>query len=104
MSRLHFTKLSPTLVFIGFLGNEDKIPKTDSEDNLSGFRLICAVGISEAISLISLTRIGLPCVQIESIVEAYNFGIQTFVIRGRLSLRIYTERSRYSGLQEYLLG
>jgi hypothetical protein len=32
-------KLSPTLVFIGFLRNEDKIPKTASEDNLFDFGL-----------------------------------------------------------------
>jgi hypothetical protein len=58
VSRLCGTKLSPTLVFIGFLGNEDKIPKTASEDNLSDFRLVCAAGILGAISPSSLTRIG----------------------------------------------
>jgi len=51
-------KLYPTLVFITFLRNEDKIPKTVSEENLSDFGLVCAVGISGAISPSSLTRIG----------------------------------------------
>ena len=58
VSRLCATKLSPTLVFIAFLGNEDKIPKTASEENLSDFGLVCAAGISGAISPSSLTRIG----------------------------------------------
>jgi hypothetical protein len=58
VSRLCVTKLSPTLVFIGLLGNEDKIPKTASEDNLSDFGLVCTAGISGAISPSSLTRIG----------------------------------------------
>jgi hypothetical protein len=35
VSRLYSMKLSPTLVFIAFLGNEYTIPKTASEDNLS---------------------------------------------------------------------
>jgi hypothetical protein len=39
VSRLCATKLSPTLVFIGFLRNEDTIPKTASDDNLSDFGL-----------------------------------------------------------------
>jgi hypothetical protein len=43
-------KLSPTLVFIGFLGNEDKIPKTALEDNVFDFELVFATGISGAIS------------------------------------------------------
>jgi hypothetical protein len=58
LSRLCATKLSPTLVFIGFLGNQDKIPKTASEYNLSDFRLVCATGILGAISPSSFTRIG----------------------------------------------
>jgi hypothetical protein len=40
-------KLSPTLVFIAFLGNKDKVPKTASKDNLSNFGLVYATGISE---------------------------------------------------------
>jgi hypothetical protein len=47
-------------------------------------------------------ELDLPYVQIEDIVEAHNFGSQTFAIRGRLSLRICTERSCCSGLREYL--
>jgi hypothetical protein len=43
-------KLCPTLVFIGFLGNEDKIHKTISEDNMSDFGLVYAADISGAIS------------------------------------------------------
>jgi hypothetical protein len=58
VSRLCATKLSPTLVFIGSHGNEDKIPKTASEDNVSDFGLVCTAGISGAISPSSLTRIG----------------------------------------------
>jgi hypothetical protein len=58
LSILCAKKLSPNLVFIGLLGNEDKIPKTVSEDNLSDFRLVCAAGISGAISPSSLTLIG----------------------------------------------
>jgi hypothetical protein len=37
--------------------------------------------------------LGLPHVQIEGIIEAHNFGSQTFSIKSRLSLRICTERS-----------
>jgi NADH:ubiquinone oxidoreductase subunit E len=46
--------------------------------------------------------LGLPHVQIEGIVEAHNFGSQTFAIKGRLSLWICTEWSCCSGLREYL--
>jgi hypothetical protein len=49
-------------------------------------------------------ELGLPHVQIEGIVEAHNFSSQTFVIRGRISLWIYTERSCCSGMREYLSG
>jgi hypothetical protein len=48
--------------------------------------------------------LGLPHVQIEGIVEAHNFGSQTFSIKDRLSLRICTERSCYHELREYLSG
>jgi hypothetical protein len=43
--------------------------------------------------LAPLSELGLPHVQIEGIVEAHNFGSQTFAIKDRLSLRICTERS-----------
>jgi hypothetical protein len=59
VSRLCGTKLSSTLVFIAFLGNENKIPKTASEDNLSDFRLVYTVGISGGIYPSSLIRIGI---------------------------------------------
>ena len=84
--RLCATKLSPTLVFIAFLENEDKIPKTASEENLSDFGFVCAAGISGAISPSSLTRIGPSICPNEALIEAHNFGIQPFSIRGRLSL------------------
>jgi hypothetical protein len=45
VSRLWATKLCSNLVLIAFLGNEDKIVKTASEDNLSDFGLVCATGI-----------------------------------------------------------
>jgi hypothetical protein len=45
------------------------------------------------------SELGLPYLQIESIVEAHNFGNQTFAIRGRLSLWICTERSCCFGLR-----
>jgi hypothetical protein len=40
--------LSPTFIFTGFLGNEDKISKMASEDNLSDFGLVYVEGISGA--------------------------------------------------------
>jgi hypothetical protein len=43
-------------------------------------------------------ELGLPYVQIKAIVEAHNFGSQTFAIKGHLSLRICTKSSCYSGL------
>jgi hypothetical protein len=46
--------------------------------------------------------LGLPHVQIEGIVEAHNFGSQTFAIKDRLSLRFCTERSCCPELREYL--
>jgi hypothetical protein len=47
--------------------------------------------------------LGLPHVQIEGIIEAHNFGSQTFSLKGRLSLRICIERSCCARLREYLL-
>jgi hypothetical protein len=43
-------------------------------------------------------------VQIQGIVEAHNFGIQTLSIRSHLDLRICTERSCSFGLRLYLSG
>jgi hypothetical protein len=48
--------------------------------------------------------LGLPHIQIEGIVDAHNFGSQSFTIIGHLSLWICTERSCYPGLREYLSG
>jgi hypothetical protein len=48
--------------------------------------------------------LGLPHVQIEGIIEAYNFCSQTFSIKDRLSLRNCTERSCCPELREYLSG
>jgi hypothetical protein len=48
--------------------------------------------------------LGLPHVQIEGIIEAHNFGSQAFAIKGRLNLRISTERSCCPELREYLSG
>jgi hypothetical protein len=54
--------------------------------------------------LAPLSELGLPHVEIEGIIKAHNFGSQTLDIKGRLSLRICTERSRCPGLREYLSG
>jgi hypothetical protein len=72
------------------------------KNNLFWFRTDCSAGISGAISPSPLFELGLPHVQIEGIVEAHNFGSQTFAIKDRLSLRICTERSRCPELREYL--
>jgi hypothetical protein len=58
VSWLYGTKFPPTLVFICFLGNEDKISKSTLEDNLFWFQTDCAAWISGAISASSLIRIG----------------------------------------------
>jgi hypothetical protein len=58
VSWLYGTKFPPTLVFIAFLGNEDKIFKSALEDNLFWFQTDCATGISGVMSPSSLTRIG----------------------------------------------
>jgi hypothetical protein len=92
VSRLGATKLYLTLVFIGFLRNEDKIPKTASEDNLSEFGLTAQQEFREPYILAPISELGLPHVQIEDMVKSHNFGSQTFAIRGHLSLRICTER------------
>jgi hypothetical protein len=52
----------------------------------------------------SLSRIGSSTCPNWSYHRAHNFGSQTITIRGRLSLRICTERSCCSGLWEYLSG
>jgi hypothetical protein len=49
-------------------------------------------------------KLGLPYVQIEALVEAHKFGSQTFAIRGRLTLWIWTKRSCCSGLRDISQG
>jgi hypothetical protein len=70
----------------------------------SDFRLSPQQGFRGPYLLAPLSELSLPHVQIEGIVEARNFGSQTFAIRGCLSLRIYTERSYCTGMREYLSG
>jgi hypothetical protein len=93
VSRLCATKLSSTLVFILFLGNEDKISKSALEDISSHFGRTAQLGFRGPYLLAPLSELGLPHVQIEGIVETHNFGTQTFSIKGHLSLQICTERS-----------
>jgi hypothetical protein len=104
VSKLCATKFSSIFVFISFLGNEDNISKLALEDNLFWFRIDCAAGIWGPYLLALLSELGLPHVQIEGIVEAHNFCSQTFANKGRLSLRICTERSCCPGMREYLSG
>jgi hypothetical protein len=59
VSTLCGTKLYSTLVFIGFLGNKDKIPKMVSQDNLSDFGLVCIASILGAKFPSFLDRIGI---------------------------------------------
>jgi hypothetical protein len=68
----------------------------------SDFWLTARQGFRGPYLLAPLSELGLP--QIEGIVKAHNFGSQTFAIKGRLSLWIYTERSCCPGLREYLSG
>jgi hypothetical protein len=70
----------------------------------SDFRLTAQQWFRGPYLLAPSSELGLPHVQIECIVEAHNFGSQTFAIKGRLSLQIYTERSCCSGPREYLSG
>jgi hypothetical protein len=70
----------------------------------SDFRLTAQQGFRGLYLLSPLPELGLPHVQIEAIVEAHNFGSQTFAIKDRLSLRICTQRSCCPGLREYFSG
>jgi hypothetical protein len=70
----------------------------------SDFGLSAQQGFQRSYLLAPLSELALPHVQIEGIVEAHNFGSQTFAIKGRLSLRICTEISSCPGLREYLSG
>jgi hypothetical protein len=104
VSKLCATKLSSTLVFIAFLGNEDKIPKQSRKIICLISDLSAQLAFRGSYLLAPWPELGLPYVQIEAIVEAHNFDSQTFAVRGRLSLRIYIERACCSGLWEYLSG
>jgi hypothetical protein len=69
------------------------------------FGLTAQQGFQGLYLLAPLSELGLPHVQIKGIiVEAHNFGSQTFSIKVRLSLWIYTERSCCPELREYLSG
>ena len=70
----------------------------------SDFGLTAQQGFRGLYLLAPLSELGLPHVQIEGIVEAHNFGSQTFSIKDLLSLRICTERSCCPELWEYLSG
>jgi hypothetical protein len=104
VSMLCAMKLSSTLVFISFHWNEDKISKSALEDDLFSFRTHCTAEISEVISPSSLIRIGPSTCPNRRYRQDHTFGSQTFAIKGRLSLRIRTERSCCPGLWEYFLG
>jgi hypothetical protein len=104
VSRLCATKLSPTLVFIGYTENEDKIPKEHQKIIFLILDLSVQLAFQGPYLLAPWLELGLPYVQIEAIVEAHNFDSQIFAIRGHLSLRICTERSCFFGLREYLSG
>jgi hypothetical protein len=73
-------------LWYSLIRNEDNIPKQSQ-------KIICLISDLSALLafqgsylLASWPKLGLPYVQIEAIVEAHNFGSQTFAIRGRLSL------------------
>ena len=101
VSKLCGTKLSTTLVFIAFLGNEDKIPKMAMEDNLSDFGLVCAAGISGAISPSSFIQIRLSICSNRSSRQGPKLWYSNFSIIGHLSARICITRSCCFGLREY---
>jgi hypothetical protein len=52
----------------------------------SDFELTAHQGFRVSYLLDSLSELSLPHIQIEGIVDAHNFGTQTFAIRGHLSL------------------
>jgi hypothetical protein len=72
------------------------------KDNLFWFQTDCATGISRAICLSSLIRMGPSTCPNRR--YRINFGSQTFASRGHLSLWICIERSWCLGLREYLSG
>jgi hypothetical protein len=93
-------------LWYAFVSLETKIgsPNRPWKIICSDFRLTPQQGFRGPHLLAPLSELGLPHVQIESIVKPHNFGSQTFSIKGHLSLGICTERSCCPGLQEYLSG
>jgi hypothetical protein len=65
----------------------------------SDFGLTAQQGFRGSYLLVPWPELALPHVQVEGIVDAHNFGSQTFAIRGRLSLWICTERLCCPGLE-----
>jgi hypothetical protein len=104
VSILCATRLSTTLVFIGFLGNEYKIPKQTRKIICLISDLSTQLAFRRPYLLAPWPKLGFPHVPIEGIVESHNFGSQTLAIRGRLSLRVCTKISCYPRLREYLSG
>jgi hypothetical protein len=101
VSRLCGTKLSPTLVFIVFLRNEDKIPKQPRKI-ICLILDFCATGISGGISPNSLFRNGLSICSNWSSQQGPQPWYSTFYIRSCLNLRICIEKWCCSRLHEYL--
>jgi hypothetical protein len=93
-------------LWYSFLSLEMKITSPNSFWKImcSDFGLTAQQGFRGPYLLAPLSKLGLPHVQIEGIVEEHNFDGQTFIIKGCLSLRICTERSYCPGLWEYLSG
>jgi hypothetical protein len=93
-------------LWYSFLSLETKIksPNRSWKIIYSNFGLTAQQGFQGLYLLAPLSELGLPHVQIEGIVEAHNFGSQTFAIKYCLSLRICTERSCCPDLREYLSG
>jgi hypothetical protein len=93
-------------LWYSFISLETKIrsPNRPSKIICSDFGLTAQQGFRGPYLVAPLSELGLSHVQIEGIVKAHNFGSQTFDIKGRLSLRICTERSCCPGLREYLSG
>jgi hypothetical protein len=71
-----------------FISLETKIrsPNRPWKIICTGFGLTTQKGFRGPYLLAPLSELGLPHVQIEGIVEAHNFGSQTFSIKGHLSL------------------
>jgi hypothetical protein len=104
VSRLCATKLSSTLVLISFLETKIRFTKQPRKIMCLISDLSTLLAFWGSYLLAPWPELGLPYIQIEAIVKAHNFSTQTFAIKGRLTLRICTKRSCYSGLREYLSG